>query len=196
VSVETTPSYRALFSIEGFPRLVASMLLSRTATEMLGLIFVLFALQRYQSAAVAGAVVFLDVTPGLLISPIAGALLDRHGRTRLMILDYVVAGAVMATIGALALAERLPVPVLLLLVTIASVTGILSRVGVRTLFPLIVPKPMWERANAIDSNGYVISSVVGPALAGAIVAGVCDECFQMIEADRPVAGGAKLRASC
>jgi hypothetical protein len=34
------------------------------------------------------------------------------------------------------------------------------------------------------------------ALAGAIVAGVCDQCFQMIEADRPVAGGAKLRESC
>ena len=164
------PSYRALFAIRGFPRLVASMLLARTATEMLGLIFVLFALQRYQSAAVAGAVVFLDATPGLLMSPLAGALLDRHGRTRLMILDYLVAGVIMATIAALALADRLPVPLLLALVAIASVTGILSRVGVRTLFPLIVPKSLWERANAIDSNGYVISSVVGPAAAGAVVA--------------------------
>ena len=168
--IELAPSYGALFRIGGFPRLVASMILARTATEMLALILVLFALQRYQSAAVAGAVVFLEVTPGLLLSPLAGALLDRHGRTRLMILDYLVAGGVMAAIGALALNDRLPVPMLLLLVTIASITGILSRVGVRTLFPLIVPKPMWERANAIDSNGYVVAQVVGPALAGGIVA--------------------------
>src|SRR2546425_1087081 len=39
------------------------------------------------------------------------------------------------------------------------------------LFPILVPQPLWERANAIDSNGYVLSSVFGPALAGALVAG-------------------------
>ena len=38
--------------------------------------------------------------------------------------------------------------------------------------PLIVPKPLWERANAIDSNGYVVASIVGPALAGTLVAGL------------------------
>src|SRR5258706_941302 len=48
----------------------------------------------------------------------------------------------------------------------------LTNSGVRTLFPLIVPKPMWERANAIDSNGYVVASIIGPALAGGLVAGV------------------------
>jgi MFS family permease len=175
-------SYRALFAIEGFPRLVASMVLARTATEMLALIFVLFALQRYHSPAVAGAVVFLDAAPGLLISPLAGALLDRHGRTRLIILDYLVAGTVMAIIAALSLADRLPVALLLLLVTIASMTSILSRVGVRTLFPLLVPKPLWERANAIDSNGYVVSSVVGPALAGAIVAAFSPETALLVTA--------------
>ncbi|HKW78565.1 MAG TPA: MFS transporter [Candidatus Limnocylindria bacterium] len=170
MSVDVVPSYRGLFAISGFTRLVASMILARTATEMLALILVLFALQRYESAAVAGAVVFLGAAPGLVMSPVAGALLDRHGRTRLIIFDYLVAGGIMGVIGALSLADRLPVPLLLLLVTVASVTGIFSRVGVRTLFPLIVPKRLWERANAIDSNGYVVAQVAGPALAGAIVA--------------------------
>jgi Na+/melibiose symporter-like transporter len=40
------------------------------------------------------------------------------------------------------------------------------------MFPLIVPRPLWERANAIDSNGYVVSSIFGPAIAGALVATV------------------------
>jgi MFS family permease len=31
---------------------------------------------------------------------------------------------------------------------------------------------MWERANAIDSNGYVVSSIFGPAVAGVLVATV------------------------
>jgi predicted MFS family arabinose efflux permease len=58
----------------------------------------------------------------------------------------------------------------LLIVTVTSLTFPLSATGVRTLFPILVPQPLWERANAIDSNGYVVSSIFGPALAGALVA--------------------------
>ncbi|MEK6619819.1 MAG: MFS transporter, partial [Chloroflexota bacterium] len=164
------PSYRRLFAVEGMPRLVASMLIARTASQMVALVLVLFALDRYGSAAIAGTVTFLSIAPGLVVSPIAGALLDRYGRTRLVIADYVVAAAALGLIALLAALDRLPVPALLAIVTVASLTFPLSTVGIRTLFPLIVPRPLWERANAIDSNGYVLSSVVGPALAGTLVA--------------------------
>jgi MFS family permease len=170
-STNGAPSYRRLFAIPGFPRLVASMMLARTAGQMVSLVLVLFALQHYESAEIAGAVTFLSILPGLIGSPIAGALLDRHGRTRLMVLDYVIAGCSLALIAALAVADLLPVAPLLAIVTITSLTQPLSNTGVRTLFPLIVPEHLWERANAIDSNGYVVASIVGPALAGAVVAG-------------------------
>jgi predicted MFS family arabinose efflux permease len=147
---ETSPSYRALFRIPGIPRLIASMLLARIAGQMTSLILVLFALDRYGSPAVAGAATFLAVFPGLVGSPIAGAPL--------------------ALIAVLALLDALPVPLLLLIVTVTSLTFPLSATGVRTLFPILVPQPLWERANAIDSNGYVVSSIFGPALAGALVA--------------------------
>jgi MFS family permease len=150
--------------------LVASMMVARIAGQMVSLILVLFALEHYGSAEVAGAATFLSVFPGIVASPIAGALLDRHGRARLMVLDYVIAGASLVLIAVLAVSDRLPVPALLAIVTVTSVTQPLSNTGVRTLFPLIVPARLWERANAIDSNGYVVASILGPALAGGIVA--------------------------
>ncbi len=167
---EVSPSYRALLALPGLPRLIASMVLARVAGQMTSLIIVLFALERYGSPAVAGAATFLAIFPGLVGSPIAGALLDRHGRTRLVVLDYTVAAISLALIALLALLDALPVPLLLLIVTITSLTFPLSHTGVRTLFPMLVPQAMWERANAIDSNGYVVSSVFGPALAGSLVA--------------------------
>lgn len=166
------PSYRRLFAILGFPRLVASMMLARVAGQMVALILVLLALQRYGSAELAGLVTFLAVAPGIIASPIAGALLDRHGRTRLVVLDYFIAAASLALIAGLSAVNALPVPLLLVIVAVSSLTQPLSNTGVRTLFPLIVPKPLWERANAIDSNGYVVASIIGPALAGALVAGL------------------------
>jgi MFS family permease len=170
VTAETQLSYRALLSLPGIPRLVGSMLLARIASQMTSLILVLFALERYQSPAVAGAATFLSIFPGLMVSPIAGALLDRHGRTRLVVLDYAIAALSLALIAVLALVDALPVPLLLVIVTVSSLTFPLSHTGVRTLFPILVPQPLWERANAIDSNGYVVSTVLGPALAGGLVA--------------------------
>ena len=148
------------------------MLLARTASTMVQLVLVLFALERFHSPGVAGAVTFLALAPGLLVSPIGGALLDRHGRVKLMVLDYIVAAISLALIVALGATDLLSVMPLLAIVTVSSLTFPLSQTGVRTLFPLLVPRPLWERANAIDSNGYVVSSILGPAVAGVLVATV------------------------
>ena len=170
MDVTPPPSYRALFAIPGFARLVTSMLLARVAGQMVELVIVLLALQRFGSPAIAGAATFLDVVPGLIAGPIAGALLDRHGRARLAVLDYLVAGSSLALIAVLANADVLSVPLFFLIVAVSGTTRPLSNTGVRTLFPLIVPRDLWERANAIDSNGYVVASIFGPAIAGAVVA--------------------------
>lgn len=37
-------------------------------------------------------------------------------------------------------------------------------------FPLIIPVHLWERANAIDSTGFLIATIVGPPLAASLVA--------------------------
>jgi MFS family permease len=146
-----------------------SMQVARIAQSMVGVALVLFTLDRYGSAPFAGLVAFASVFPGLLIAPIAGALLDRHGRLRLVLLDYVVAMAAMALIALLAIIELLPGALLVLIAVVSSLTSILSHVGLRSLFPVMVPEPLWERVNAVDSNGYVAATIVGPPIAAALV---------------------------
>jgi MFS family permease len=163
-------SYRALLRVPNLGRVVASMQLARIGQSMVGVAMVLFALAEYDSPALAGLVTFASVVPGLLLAPIAGALLDRHGRIRLMVLDYVVALASLVLIGCLSLADMLPPPLLILIVAVTSVTSILSIVGLRTLFPIMAPPHLWERVNAVDSNGYVVATILGPPLAAILVA--------------------------
>ena len=145
------------------------MQIARIAQSMVGVALVLFTLDRFGSAPFAGIVIFASVFPGLLISPIAGALLDRHGRIRLVTLDYVVSLLAMAVIAVLAILGALPGPLLVLIAVVSSLTSILSHVGLRSLFPIMVPEPLWERVNAVDSNGYVIATIVGPPIAAALV---------------------------
>jgi MFS family permease len=146
------------------------MLIGRVASQMVSLVLVLLVLERYGSPPLAGLATFLSLAPGLVAAPLAGTLLDRYGRRRLIVLDYLVATVALLLIAALAIADALPAPLLLAIVAVQSLTFPLSTVGQRTLFPLVVPRPLWPRANAVDSNGYAASSIVGPAVAGAAVA--------------------------
>jgi MFS family permease len=164
-----SPSYRALLRVPSLGRALAGMQIIRIAQSMIGVALVLFCLGRYGSPAIAGLVTFASVAPGLLISPIGGALLDRHGRTRLILLDLVIATIAMALIAALAVADALPAGLLVLIAAISSLTGPLGATGMRTLFPLMVPPALWERVNAIDSNGYVVAAIIGPPLAAVMV---------------------------
>jgi MFS family permease len=168
-SPRTERSYRALLDVPGFARILLSMQLSRIGQAMVGVALVLFTLDEYHSPALTGIVTFASVFPGLVVAPVAGALLDRHGRTRLVILDYAVALVALVLIGVLALLDALPIPVLLLISVVSSMTAILSHTGLRSLFPLIVPERLWERANAVDSNGYLVATILGPPIAAGLV---------------------------
>lgn len=162
-------SYRALLAVPWLTRILAATIIARIAQSMVAIAIVLFTLSEYGSPALAGIVTLAATLPGLLVSPIAGALLDRHGRMRLVRLDYVVATGSLALIAVLSIGDALPAWLLILITAATSFTAILSVTGLRSLIPMIVPEHLWERVNAIDSNGYVVATIFGPPLAAALV---------------------------
>ena len=172
--VETTAeptSYRRLFAVGGFPRMAAGLLFGRTGDSTWSLVLVLFVLARWHSPALAGLAVLAGTGPGKLVSPLAGALLDRHGRSRLIVLDYTLAALVIGGVGGLDAAGALSPWMLIGLLVVLSVTQPLSETGMRSLFPLVVPRRLWDRANAVDSGTFVVATLLGPA-AGGLVSGL------------------------
>jgi predicted MFS family arabinose efflux permease len=143
--------------------------------QMMIVTLVLFVLGRYHSPQLAGATAFLGIFPGLLVAPLAGALLDRKGRALLIGLDYLIAAVAAGLIAGLAELGHLPSPVLLTIVGVASLTNPLSSTGARSLVPMLAPAHLWERANALDSSGYVIASLIAAPLAGTLVGAVGGE---------------------
>jgi MFS family permease len=186
------PSYRATLAVPGFGRLMGASLLGRGAEAMLNVVMVLFVLQRFRSPALAGVTVFAFIGPGLLLSPLAGALLDRYGRVRLIELDYVVGAAALAAIAALSWSGRLSAALLVSLALVGGVTGILSAAGVRSVVPLVLPEHLWGRGNAVDSAGYTVTILVGPALGGLVVGLLGPEAGMVAVALLLVAGALSL----
>ncbi len=136
---------------------------------MFALAIVLYALTRFSSPELAGWLAFAAVAPGLLISPIAGALIDRVGSAWAITVDMAMSAALIA---AIAITDRIGVagPALVLLLTGAySLTSPLSFAGIRALLPKLVPLDALGRANALDTAMHGLTDVIGPASAGAIV---------------------------
>jgi MFS family permease len=168
-STDPDRSYRALLRVPTIGRVLFGMQIARIAQSMVNVAVVLLALTIYGSAPLAGLVAVALALPGIVFSPVAGALLDRHGRMRLVTLDYSVAAVSLGLIATLSIGGRLPAWLLLAIAAVSSLTSPLSTAGLRSLWPTLVPRPLWERANAADSVGYVLATVVGPPLAGVIV---------------------------
>ena len=143
--------------------------MSRLATRMFGLALVLYALDRFHSPVLAGWVAFAAMAPGMAISPLAGALLDRIGAARAILADMAVCTALVLAIAAAGWLDALTPVLLLGLVAVYSLTNPLSAAGIRTLIPFLVPSATLDRANALDTSIFALIDVVGPALAGLLI---------------------------
>ena len=165
---ETPRSYRQLLRMHGVPELLLAACLSRLAGRMFMLAIVLDVLDRFHSPVLAGWVSFASIAPGLAISPLAGALLDRIGAAKAIVVDMAASATLLFVLAVAGIAGVMTAPFLLLLVTLFSLTSPLSAAGIRTLIPQIVPKDALDRANALDTSSYALIDVLGPALAGVL----------------------------
>jgi MFS family permease len=149
-------------------QLVLATCLSRLASRMFALVIVLYVLQRFDSPVLAGWVVFASMVPGLVISPLAGALLDRMGAPKAIVIDMAVSAGLLLALAVIDMAGAVTAPLLLAFVAVFSLTAPLGTAGIRVLIPRLVPKDALDRANALDTSSYALISVTGPAVAGVL----------------------------
>ncbi len=149
-------------------QLVLATCLSRLASRMFALVIVLYVLQRFDSPVLAGWVVFAAMAPGLVISPLAGALLDRMGAAKAIAIDMAASAALLLGLAVADMAGAVTAPLLLGFAATLSLTAPLGTAGIRVLIPRLVPNDALDRANALDTSSYALISVSGPAVAGVL----------------------------
>ncbi|WP_185792494.1 MFS transporter [Actinoallomurus bryophytorum] len=167
---EARLTYREVIGVPRVPGLLLSACLSRLAGRMFGLAIVLYVLTHFGSVALAGWVAFASIAPGFVISPIAGALLDRTGEAVAITIDLAASAVLLV---ALVITSRTGVssaPLLLILAAAYSLTSPLSAAGIRALIPRLVPENALDQANALDTGSYALVNVLGPFLVGPLFA--------------------------
>lgn len=161
-------SYRRLLRLDGMRQLFLAACLSRLASRMFVLVIVLYVLDRFDSPVLAGWVAFASMAPGLVVSPLAGALLDRLGAAKAIALDMAASTLLLLALAAADIAGLVTAPLLLGFVALYSLTSPLGTAGIRVLIPRLVPKESLDLANALDTSSYALINVAGPAVAGVL----------------------------
>jgi predicted MFS family arabinose efflux permease len=153
----------------GYPAFLLAATLARLASEMFPVAAVLLVLDRTGRPGLAGAVVAATTLPAVVTGPVLGAWLDRTPRRRVALASNQVLLAI-CLLGILAAAGRAPGWVLVLLATLAGVTGPLATGGYTSMIPLLVPERLLARANALEAASFNTAAIAGPAVAGAVAA--------------------------
>src|ERR1019366_9875330 len=93
-------SYGQLIRLPNVFALLSATCLSRLASRMFGIVIVFHALAAWRSPILAGWISFAAVAPGLMVSPLAGAFLDRAGAIRGILVDLALSAGLLLALAA------------------------------------------------------------------------------------------------
>ena len=116
------------------------------------------------SALALAAVGIAALLPTALLSPFGGVAADRFNKKHLMIAADGAAGAFSLAMAVLALAEALPLWLLLGLLVVRSAAQAFHGPALMALMPELVPERDMVRINTLDQALSSLSAIGGPAL--------------------------------
>jgi MFS family permease len=131
-----------------------------------------YVLQATHSAPAVGLLILAYAGPVSVGGLLAGHLLDRFDPRAVMVTDCAVRGLAVASVPAAFAAGHL---LLWHVYAVAAVYGLLFMIGLAgtpTLIPTLVGREALTAANSLETLGFTVSAVAGPALAGFVIAGV------------------------
>ena len=121
------------------------------------------------SPAWLGIIAFADLFPAVVLSPLAGALIDRVDPMRPMILSQAVFLVQAFVLAVLSFAGLLTIESLLALAIVLGLTHPFNTASRHTILPSLVPREDLSATIAINSSLYNVARFIGPAAAGAVI---------------------------
>jgi MFS family permease len=153
----------------GFTIVWIGQIISLLGTSMTGFAMTIWAYQKTNSATALALVGFFFVAPMLIVSPFAGALVDRSNRKLMMMVSDLASG--LATIIILILYSTGHLQIWHLYIT-SAFQGVFQSFqwpAYSAAISTMIPKQQYGRANGMLSLADTASNIFAPVLAGALI---------------------------
>ena len=117
-----------------------------------------------------GGIGLVRVIPIVLFSLIGGAAADAYDRRKLLFITQSVLAAVAVCLGVFAYFHAVTVPLIYLLTALGAAAVAFDNPARQALVPALVPREHLPNAFAINSTGFQVATIIGPVVAGVILA--------------------------
>ncbi len=125
--------------------------------------------ERTGSATQFALIAVAAVLPGILISPIAGAVVDRYDRRKVMIIADLCAGLSTMAVALLLFSGQLEIWQIYITAFISSSASAFQNPAWSASITQLVPKSRLERAAGLVSGAQGVSMILAPAIAGMLL---------------------------
>jgi MFS family permease len=157
-------------SHQAFRRVFAGTFSSNVGTWMQNVILIALAYDLTDSSTFIGIILFAQLGPMLVLSPVGGAIADRVNRRVLMISIAAVQGVLSAVLAVVATQDDPSKVVLVVVVAGIGIGAALNAPAANAILPELAGRRDLQGAVALNSAAMNASRVVGPVLGGAAAA--------------------------
>ena len=175
-------AFSVLYRYPAFGRLWIGRLISLFGDALTLIALPWFVLQVTGSGAATAAILLTLQLPAVLTSTVIGSLLDTFQPRTIITLDNGLRTLIFALIPALFWLGRLELPLLFGLTFLAGLLVPATEVGSRSILPDLVADEDLEAANMLWSFSLNLALVLGPAVAGLLVASLGGPAVLLIDA--------------
>lgn len=154
----------------GFLRFVVSQTTSMFGTSLTGFALGVWVYQTTGSVTRFALISFFTMLPGILLSPLAGAYVDRWDRRWTMAVSDLGSGLCSLLLAVLLWQNALEIWHIYVLMALSSTLGAPQMLAFTASIPQLVPSSQLSRANGIFQLGSAAAEVGAPAIAGVVVA--------------------------
>jgi MFS family permease len=161
--------YQDVFRIASFRTFWIGFALSSIGDSMTRVALIWFVYQKTGSARALGLLSVCYIGPILIGGLMAGSLLDRFDRRRVMIVDNAIRGGAVALIPVLYAAGRLELWHVYVVAVVYGLLMMISLAGGPSLLPSLVDHEQLVTVNALEMLGFTVGGIIGPLLAGLLI---------------------------
>lgn len=123
-----------------------------------------------ESGAWLGAIAIAEFVPIMLLTPIGGVVADRFDRLRISMIAQMFACVQALALWLLTLSGVMAPEMLVALMMLGGITNAMNQSARVTLVVNMVPREVMSTAIAISSIIFNVARIIGPALAGLLIA--------------------------
>jgi len=152
--------------------LLQGQMVSRLGTQIYAIAMVLWIKQATNSATLVGLLLMVSAIPGVLLSPIGGAIADRFSRRKILVFSDLIRGIAMLAIAVLIHTMADSISLLLgILFFVSILSGSVTaffRPAIAAAIPDLVPRQRVVTANSLGQLSRQLTVFFGQALGGTL----------------------------